>query len=331
MSLDASKERLVEIIRSFPSIEIAVVGDVILDSYLSCHAAGIANEAPVPLLELLNQTDAPGGAANVAANLAAVGVNTRLVGPVGNDAEAELLKRLLDERHVRFHPLVVPRPTPHKTRVAAGQHYYLRLDEEEDTPLTELEGTALKQLLGPALEGAAALLVSDYDKGTLTASSARHIEALAQKSALPVFADLKPQNVQLFHRLSLITPNLAEARDLAARLNPHSPPADAMKIASNLSARLSCNVVLKMSEQGLAAVDKGGEQTRLQALCRRPLNVAGAGDTVVSVLAAALAAGARLSEAAFLANLAASVAVRHEVTHAVSADELMCAVEGSAV
>lgn len=327
--MDASKERLVQIIQTFPSIEIVVVGDVILDSYLNCHAAGVANEAPVPLLELIDQTNAPGGAANVAANLASLGVTTRLGGPVGNDAEAEWLKQLLNARQVEFYPLVVPRPTPHKTRVAAGQHYYLRLDEEENTPLTESEAAAFGQLLGPALEGAAALLVSDYDKGTLTACSARLIESLAEKNGLPVFADLKPPNAQLFHRLSLITPNLAEARDLAARLSAEAAStAGALELASSLSRRLSCHVVVKMSEQGLAAVEKSGEQTHWPALCARPLDVSGAGDTVVSVLAAALAAGARLGEAAFLANLAASVAVARERTYAVSAGELMRAVEG---
>jgi D-beta-D-heptose 7-phosphate kinase/D-beta-D-heptose 1-phosphate adenosyltransferase len=326
--LRPDKERLTQLIARFTSLEIVVVGDAIVDSYLDCRAAGIANEAPVPLLEFVDETNTPGGAANVAANLAQLGVKTRLVGTIGEDPEAELLKQLLNQKRVEFYPLVVRRPTPRKTRVSAGDHYYLRLDQEESTALDEAEATLLKELVEKAIPDTQALLVSDYGKGTISSSSAKQINLLAQRAALPLFADLKPQNVLLFPRLSLITPNIAEARDLWARLNSASClPPDPSELARDLSRRLSCDVVLKMSADGLLAAGSSEECTRFEALCSRPANVSGAGDTVIATLAAALTGRAALNEAAFLANLAASIAVSRQTTHAVTSEELLRAAE----
>ncbi len=323
-----AKARLAEIINGFSSTSIAVVGDLILDTYADCNALGVANEAPVPLLEFKNETNSPGGAANVAANLAALGVTTSLVGPVGNDGEAEFLGRLLAEAGVRFCPVAIKGPTPHKTRFVAQGHFYLRLDEEQTTLLGEAEIVKLKALLESVSESASAIVVSDYDKGAITLPSAREIESTAKARSIPLFGDVKPQNAKFFEKLSLITPNLEEARQLFSQLNAGiAVPTDSAVAAMHLGQRLSCHVVLKMAEQGLVAVDSGSEIILFKALCPNPVNVSGAGDTVVATLSAALATGAPLNEAACLANIAASVAVAREGTYAVSAAELLIAVQ----
>jgi len=321
-----SSDRLVEIIHAFSAVELLVVGDVLLDTYLSCDTLGVADEAPVPLLEIASEKHSAGGAGNVALNLACLGVRTQLVGPLGSDAEGEIVKRLLREAAVRFQPLTVQRPTPHKTRILSGQHYYLRLDEENDAALNASETAALLGLVEAAVASTKGLLLSDYDKGTVTEPLARKIEALARARRIPIFADLKPQNAGYWNCLEVITPNISEARALLHQLTPASPePSDPAEVAIRLSRKLNCDVVLKMGGKGLLVATSEGESFRLDALCQHPKNVSGAGDTVLAALGAALACGATLQEASVLANLAASIAVSQEDTHAISGEELLAA------
>lgn len=325
--MNVNKDRLAEIIRAFSGVELLVIGDLILDSYLECRALGVANEAPVPLVEIQSRRDTAGGAGNVATNLARLGVQTRLVAPLGEDLESAQMERLLREAGIHFHPLVLRRPIPHKTRILSSRHYYLRLDEEQIEPLTEEETTSLTEVIQKAWRKPTALLVSDYDKGVMTPSLVRWLEPQAQAAKLPIYADLKPRVATHWSNLSLITPNLSEARELFTQLQPESPiPEEPAELALILSHRLSRQVVLKMSEQGLLAVDGDGTLCRVDALTQHPVNVSGAGDTVFATLSAALAGGASLEEAAVLANLAASLAVVQEITHAVSAEELLEAV-----
>lgn len=327
VGLNVTKDRLAEIIRAFAGVELLVVGDLILDSYLECHAVGVANEAPVPLVEIQSRRDTAGGAGNVATNLARLGVQTRLVAPLGEDLESRQMERILTEAGIDFHPLVLRRPIPHKTRILSGRHYYLRLDEEQTEPLTKMETTSLTEVILKAWRKPAALLVSDYDKGVMTPSLVRWLESQAQAAKLPIYADLKPRNATNWKKLSLITPNLSEARELLTQLQPENLiPEEPAELASALSQQLSSQVVLKMSERGLLAVDRSGTLCRLDALTQQPVNVSGAGDTVFATLSAALAVGALLEEAAVLANLAASLAVVQEITHSVSAKELFEAV-----
>ncbi|HEU0007572.1 MAG TPA: PfkB family carbohydrate kinase [Terriglobia bacterium] len=325
--MKVNKDRLAEIIRAFSGVELLVIGDLILDSYLECRALGVANEAPVPLVEIQSQRQTAGGAGNVATNLARLGVQTQLVAPLGDDRESAELKRILTEAGIGFHPLVLPRPSPHKTRIVSGRHYYLRLDEEQTEPLTEEETTSFEDVIQKAWGRPAALLVSDYDKGAVTPFLVRWLEPQAQQAKLPIYADLKPRNAIHWKNLSLITPNLSEARELFVKLQHESSiPEQPSELASTLSKQLSSQVVLKMSEQGLLAADRSGTVCRLGALTQIPVNVSGAGDTMFATLSAALAAGAALEEAAVLANVAASLAVAQEVTHAVSAQELQDAI-----
>jgi rfaE bifunctional protein kinase chain/domain len=327
VGLKVNKDRLADIIRAFSGVELLVIGDLILDSYLECRALGVANEAPVPLVEIRSQRQTPGGAGNVATNLARLGVQTQLAAPLGDDRESAQLKQILTEAGIDFHPLVLRRPTPHKTRILSGRHYYLRLDEEQTEPLSEEETASFEEVIRKAWGRPAALLVSDYDKGAVTPSLVQWLEPQAQRVMLPIYADLKPRNATYWSHLSLITPNVSEAHELFVKLQPQSSiPEEPADLASALSKQLSSQVVLKMSEQGLLAVNRGGTVCRLDALTPHAVNVSGAGDTVFATLSAALAIGAALEEAAVLANVAASLAVVQEITHAVSAEELLEAV-----
>ncbi len=317
-------ERCLELIQGFPSVSALVVGDVMLDVYLNCAALGVANEAPVPLLEILQQTEVLGGAANVAANLARMGVRTQLVAMIGGDAEGQRLAGLLSELGVAFHPLITARPTARKTRILSEGHYYLRIDDEDTSALTDSEADALCRIAAEASGNTTLLVVSDYSKGLINAASACGLEAMAKRVDLKVVADLKPQSVGYWNRLDLITPNLNEARALRSLLNQSSAEnLEESELAKELSQELGCDVVLKLAGSGMVAVTRHGEVSRFKALCQLPRNSSGAGDTVLSALAAALGAGATLEEAASLASAAASIAVSDGATHAVSASEML--------
>ena len=320
-----------EWVRRISGMRVLVLGDVMLDTYLACRALGVADEAPVPLLEIQSQSQALGGAANVARNLARLGAHTALVGMVGGDSEGETVRRLLLESGVDGFLLKTQRPTIHKTRVLSGDHYYLRLDEEELSPLTEAEQVALAAQVEAQLNQADLLVVSDYDKGLLSPGLAERIEPLARDRGRRIVADLKPPNALAWRRLDLIAPNLSEARSLCTLLDPGGESDhDAETIAQTLRSRLGCAVVLTMGSQGMVVAPSSGSPSRLEALCRSPVEVSGAGDTVLATLAATLAAGADLHQAARLANLAASISVSRPGTHAVSAAELTEAVTQSA-
>ena len=329
--MDARVKNSLECIRRISGARVLVVGDVMLDTYLACRALGVADEAPVPLLEIGDRTQAPGGAANVARNLARLGAHTALVGLVGGDSPGETVRGLLRESGVDGSLLETHRPTTLKTRVLSGDHYYLRLDEEDLSPLTESEQAALAARIEARLSEADLLVVSDYDKGLLSPGLAERIERLAQEGGCRIVADLKPRNAPAWRHLDLIAPNLGEARSLCAQLDSGGEPGDDVEaIAKTLTSRLGCAVVLKMGSQGMLIAPPSGSTSRLEALCRSPVEVSGAGDTVLATLAAALAAGADLHQAAWLANLAASISVSRPGTHAVSAAELKEAILQSA-
>ena len=250
--MEARVKSSLECIRRISGVRVLVVGDVMLDTYLDCRALGVADEAPVPLLEVHSQSSALGGAANVARNLARLGAHTALVGLVGGDSQGEVVGKLLQESGVDGLLLQTQRPTILKTRVLCGDHYYLRLDEEQLSPLTEVEQASLAAHIEAQLSQADLLVVSDYDKGLLSPGLVERIERLARDRGRRIVADLKPRNALNWSHLDLIAPNLSEARSLCSLLHPGREPShDPETIADNLRSRLGCAVVLKMGSQGM--------------------------------------------------------------------------------
>jgi D-beta-D-heptose 7-phosphate kinase/D-beta-D-heptose 1-phosphate adenosyltransferase len=312
-----------ELLNRFVQLKALVVGDVILDVYLQGQAAGIANEAPVPLLDISETWNSLGGAANVAANLAGLGIKTHLIGAAGQDAAGAILQQLLDSRGITFDPIISERPTIQKTRILSDKHYYLRIDEEDTSPLSSSEVEALDEKIKAVLPQVNLLIVSDYDKGLLTPDASRVIETAAQHFQVQLSGDIKPQNIPFWHHLNLITPNRQEGRTMGIVLQlPEIQPGDDAVLARQLSSALNCQVLLTLAQEGMIAADRGGAPQCLPACSKNPVNTSGAGDTVLATAAAALAAGAELKDAAWLAGLAASIAVSYEDTHAVTADEL---------
>ncbi|MDP3912034.1 MAG: bifunctional ADP-heptose synthase [Gemmatimonadales bacterium] len=316
-----TRDRIEALLRKMATAKIVVLGDAMLDVYLLGDVDRVSPEAPVPVVKVRTRRHALGGAANVAANVAAIGADCRLVAVIGDDprgdaVRAELLGRFSD------HYLVVAnaRPTTSKTRVVARGQQMLRIDEEIDEPITartmELVATALER----AMRDADALLIEDYNKGALIPQVIERGLTLAKKRGVPVIVDPKFKNFFNYRGATVFKPNRREleqamgaALDLA---HPDALPAAAEKLGVH-------NLLLTLGAEGMILVTKDGEVTRLAAMAREVFDVSGAGDTVTAWVGTALAAGATVREAAHVANYAAGVEVGKAGVATVSPAEVL--------
>ena len=305
---------------------VLVVGDVMLDQNLWGQVRRISPEAPVPVVELERETAEPGGAANNAANAAAVGACAMLGGVVGDDAEGARLRALLDARNVDPSGLVTEpgRPTTTKTRVVAHNQQVVRVDRERTTAITPESEAALLRWAEGHLHGAGACIISDYAKGVITASLAQGIIAAARAAGVPVVVDPKGADFARYRGAAVVTPNLHEA-ELAARRTARSD-AELADVAAQLSGELEgAALLVTRGAAGMSLFAPGAEVVHVRAEAHQVYDVTGAGDTAITFLALALAAGAPLPTAMRLANRAAGVVVGKVGTATVTLDELRAA------
>ncbi len=304
----------------FPPFErarVLVAGDIMLDRYWHGPAARISPEAPVPVVRITAADDRPGGAANVALNLAALGTGVGLIGAVGEDEAAAILASQLAAAGVATHLLSCPdRPTITKLRVMSRNQQLLRLDFEE--PLTAADIAALPARVESLLTSCDVLVLSDYAKGSLQDPAALIERAAA--AGVAVLVDPKGNDFQRYRGATLLTPNLAE---LEAVIGPCGDEATLCARGRALAENLELGALLvTRGEQGMTLLRPGQPELHLPARAREVYDVTGAGDTVIAVLAGALAAGAELPDAVALANLAAGIVVGKLGTATVSGPEL---------
>lgn len=312
----------------FAQARVLVVGDVMLDRYWIGPTSRISPEAPVPVVRIRQDQTRPGGAANVALNLASLGVQTGLIGVVGDDEPARLLGAALQERGVAAALIVTSAaPTITKLRVLSRNQQLIRLDFEEalDT-LGAFDGAALLARFAQALGAAAVVVLSDYGKGSLREVAALIAAARAQRK--PVLVDPKGTDWRSYRGATLLTPNLAEFEAVAGRCRDES---ELVARAEALCAELGFAALLvTRSEQGMTLVVPGQPPLHVPTAAREVFDVTGAGDTVIATLAAALAADAPLAEACRLANAAAGIVVGKLGTAVVTRAELQQALSGRA-
>jgi D-beta-D-heptose 7-phosphate kinase/D-beta-D-heptose 1-phosphate adenosyltransferase len=291
-------------IPDFSSTRVVVAGDVMLDRYLFGSTGRISPEAPVPVVHIHETDDRPGGAANVAVNLASLGITTRLVGVVGDDAAADALEAIMNERGIDCDfARAADRPTITKTRVQSRGQQLIRLDEENAAPL---QGDAMTTRLQGAIDGAGAVVLSDYGKGAL--SDVSEMIAACRQAGVPVLVDPKGTDFSKYRGASLITPNQAEFEAVAGKAESDD---DLVERAREMMNDLDLDALLvTRSEKGMLLVEAGAEPLFLSTQAREVYDVTGAGDTVIATLAAALASGQSLGSAAALANVAAGLVVR---------------------
>ncbi|MBB1518091.1 bifunctional D-glycero-beta-D-manno-heptose-7-phosphate kinase/D-glycero-beta-D-manno-heptose 1-phosphate adenylyltransferase HldE [Aquipseudomonas guryensis] len=300
---------------------VLVVGDVMLDRYWHGGTSRISPEAPVPVVKVEQIEDRPGGAANVALNIAALGASALLVGVTGRDEAAHSLTDSLHAAGVQAHfQRIDEQPTIVKLRVMSRHQQLLRMDFEEPF---NTDAEALAAEVDGLLDGVKVLVLSDYGKGALKNHQA--LVQLARSKGIPVLADPKGKDFSIYRGASLITPNLSEFEAIVGHC---ADEAELVSRGAKLMLELELGALLvTRGEHGMTLLRPDHGPLHLPARAREVFDVTGAGDTVISTLAASLAAGEELPHAVALANLAAGIVVGKLGTAAISAPELRRAVQ----
>src|SRR5919112_1841680 len=293
-----TKTRAAEILQNLRDRYVLVLGDVMLDEFVWGDVTRISPEAPVPVVDVRRESMHLGGAANVLANLVALGARGSVVGVVGNDAAGERLQNGLRELGTQDGYLIVDesRPSTTKTRIIAHSQLVVRADRELRSPVTAKVEDKIVSCLKEALKQADAFVVSDYDKGVVTPRVLREILPLAYER-VPVLIDPKLRNFNSYRPATLVTPNHHEALRMSDS-EDHSDDGS-HHAASVIRKKLGCDAVLiTRGDRGMMLLGTDGEPVYVETAAREVYDVTGAGDTVIAALACGLAAGATMVEAA---------------------------------
>ncbi|MEA2448386.1 MAG: D-glycero-beta-D-manno-heptose-7-phosphate kinase [Thermoleophilaceae bacterium] len=306
-------------IETFAGLRLAVIGDVMLDHYMHGEAGRISPEAPVPVVRCTSERSTPGGAGHSARSAAALGATVEVVGLVGRDEAARLLREALGADAVAARLVVAgDRPTIRKTRVFAGQHHVARVDHELLAPLTgELE-EELAEAAAAVAAGADGVLVSDYAKGVVTA---RVMEAIVAAAKGPVVVDPKGSAWERYRGAHALTPNTSELALAAGTAGDRDD--DVTDAAIRMSELLRpAALLLTRGARGMSLYVDGRHVADDASRARQVSDVTGAGDTVAACVALAAAAGMEVSSGMHWANVAAGVVVERPGTAVVTAEEL---------
>jgi rfaE bifunctional protein kinase chain/domain len=299
-----------DILTAVSRIKVLIVGDVILDHYIWGDVQRISPEAPVPVVHATHETQTAGGAANVAYNLASLGIPVSLAGALGDDSFGESLLTLLGNSGIDTTLCAVSasRPSIVKTRVIARNQQLCRIDREAASSSYQFE---ISPTLEEAVKNSGAIIVSDYAKGVISQELLHFLIAQAQAHGKIIAVDPKPSRHLQFRGASLITPNRHEALQLAGLPEPEYGAAYPLdEVCSRIFERYAPELlVVTLGAEGMALSSEGKVDHLLPTFAREVFDVSGAGDTVIATLTAALAAGATAREAASFANTAAGIVV----------------------
>lgn len=299
---------------------VLVVGDVMLDRYMHGKADRISPEAPVPVLHVGHTEERPGGAANVALNIAALGATVKLIGIVGEDSEGTALQIRLNAAGVHCDFIQSHNaPTITKLRGIARQQQLIRFDFE--SAFTDVTKDIIEQKVSDNLDGVNVVILSDYNKGTLQDHQA--LIQLCVAKGIRVLADPKGTDFEKYNQAAFITPNMNE---FEAVVGPCNSEQEIIEKGKQLAEDINLEgLVLTRSENGMSLLKEGQPHFHLPTLAKEVYDVTGAGDTVISVFAASLSAGVDTQEAMVLANTAAGVVVGKLGTAAITVPELKVA------
>ncbi|MBA2458154.1 MAG: D-glycero-beta-D-manno-heptose-7-phosphate kinase [Gemmatimonadales bacterium] len=322
-----TRGRVMQLIERMRGSRIVVVGDIMIDRYLIGDTERLSPEAPVPVVSVRERHSALGGAANVAANVVALGATCHLVGVVGDDADGTAIRQALAAGRMadRYVMTVAGRPTTSKTRIVARSQQIVRIDEEVETLL---QGPDLERLVNTAREALAdadALLIEDYNKGTLAPGLISAVMEIAGRRRIPVVVDPKYRQFFEYAGATVFKPN---RRELESALGAAVELLDGQALPEILARLKVDNLLVTLGPEGMLLVTKDGSSTQIPSIAREVFDVSGAGDTVTAWMGTALAAGATIQEAAQLANYAAGVEVGKPGVATVSAEEVLAIMTG---
>lgn len=314
-------KRLAAIVSGIPDARVLVIGDAMLDVYVTGTVERISPEAPVPVVRVRGERRSLGGAANVAHNVVALGGQCSLIACIGADGPGAELREELTSRGITVGgaPSEPDRPTSVKTRIMVRNQQVARYDREVDGEVEPATARGLVEAIERSAPEADAIVLEDYDKGVLVPVVIGAALDVGRRRGIPIVVDPKARNFHDYGGATVFKPNLPE---LAAALR--SPVvADDHAWMERTRRHLECDhLLVTLGSDGMALMTAEGDYVRIPAVARSVFDVSGAGDTVSAVLAAALAAGATVQEAAVLANHAAGVEVGKSGVAAVTALEL---------
>jgi rfaE bifunctional protein kinase chain/domain len=315
------KVRLQEICTKLQSVRVLVVGDVMLDHYSYGVVERISPEAPVPIISISREQHIPGGAGNVSLNVQHLGAQVSLIGVVGNDAAAGILRNAFNDAKGKVRYIVDPaRKTTIKHRLLAGGQQLLRVDTEERTSLSSDVRQQLHLVIEEYLNSVDVVCIVDYAKGVWSQESAAHVVSLATMRNIPVVVDAKPGHFSWYRGARVLTPNEKEVCE-----GYNGVTYD--RAGTLLARETGATVIVTRGGKGMACIDQHGVRFELPAYARQEdvRDVSGAGDTVTAAFATAVAAGVLYVDAADFASAAAAAAVMKPHTSAVTLDEV-CAI-----
>ena len=323
-----SDASLLKILDSFHRARVLVLGDVMLDCGVYGGVARISPEAPIPVLNVERTVDSPGGAANVARNVASLGAGAMLLGVVGRDAAAERLRaRLADDPSLRFELIEDSgRPTTLKTRYVADRQQILRTDVETRAALPSSVARGVLERFRIALAESDIVILSDYAKGVLSDAVTAEVIALARAAGKQVLVDPKSRSFLKYKGATLLTPNRHELEGAVG--HECATDEDVVRAASLILGQSICEaLVVTRGADGMSVLAPAAAPTHIRTVAREVFELSGAGDTVVAALSLALANGASLVDAARLANIAAGIVVGKLGTASVSAGEIVATLD----
>jgi rfaE bifunctional protein kinase chain/domain len=306
--INISERRLKQLKNNFKGKRIAIIGDMMLDIYFWGEVKRISPEAPVPVLEVENEFYRFGGAANVALNISSLNGIAEPIGIIGYDNYGTIFNSLLSEQKISHHGIIEDdnRPTTAKTRVIADSQHIVRIDKESKETISKNIQNKLLGYLKSIINSLDGIILQDYNKGVLSSSLIAEVIELANKNKKLVTVDPKFNNFYEYKNVTVFKPNRKEAEDiLGVKIKTD---ADISFAGNTLLKKLNVkNVLLTLGEDGIAVFEKGKQEKRMPTKARKVADVSGAGDTVIATLTMALAAGANIYEASYLANYAGGI------------------------
>jgi D-glycero-beta-D-manno-heptose-7-phosphate kinase len=323
-----NNKEMISYLNKFKNVNVLVLGDIMHDVFIWGNVKRISPEAPVPIVEVTRETSLLGGAANVVNNVLALGARASMAGVVGKDRTGEAVVKELDRIGANrdcVHKSMT-RPTAVKTRVIAQKQQVVRFDKEEIRPLKTSTEKKLWRSLKNKMDDVDAVILSDYAKGLLSEKLTKNIIGLCNESGKTVAVDPKPVNMDWYKNASIITPNSKEAGEAAGFEIVTDD--DVERAGQLLIEKLGCKYILiTRGEQGMSLFSQDKKTIKIRALAREVFDVTGAGDTVIGVLATAMASGMEISDAMKAANVAAGIVVGKVGTSVATVEEIKNAVK----
>ncbi len=313
-----------ELLQNINKINVLVFGDFMVDEYLIGNVNRISPEAPVPVIEVINDNKKLGGAGNVINNIRSLGANVRVIGTVGKDSAGDFIIDTFKEKNVdvKYFKQYTECRTIIKTRVVSRGQQFLRLDEEDKKEMPEKYMSFLENKIDSILDGITSVVISDYAKGAVNKRIAQLLIKNANKLNIPVIVDPKGNDYSKYKGTTLCTPNLKELSDVSNKriITEEDVLEESYKLCHKFNIKY---LALTRSEDGISLIDEKKNMSDFKAVAKEVIDVSGAGDTVVSTMAILISMNMDINEICKIANIAAGIVVSKFGTATVSSNELI--------